>query len=107
IWESVSIVQCPKVCSDRIMEQKNIIGNYDYLLGSCTLNAKFTLIFVFVLSISATFAANSGDLGRNILAYVLSSSFVVNANVIANPSLISKASLASRMALQDLLRGCD
>jgi hypothetical protein len=104
----VSIVQCPKVCLDiRIMEQKNIISNYDYLLSSCASNAKFTLIFVFVLSISVTFAANSGDLRKNILAYVLSLSFVVNANVIANLSLISKASLASRIALQDLLRGCD
>jgi hypothetical protein len=89
------------------MEQKNIMGNHDSLLGSRVSNAKFTPIFVFVLSISVTFAANSGDLGRNILAHVLSSSSVVNANVIANPFLISKASLASRMALQDLLRGCD
>jgi hypothetical protein len=96
----VSIVQCLKVCLDIcIIEQKNIIGNYNYLLGSCALNAKFTLIFVFVLSISATFAANSSDLRRNILAYVLSLSFVVNANVIANLSLISKASLALRIAL--------
>jgi hypothetical protein len=91
----------------RIIEQKNIIGSHDFLVGSRASNAKFTLIFVFVLSISATFPANSGDLGRIILAYVLSSSSVVNANVIANLSLISKASLASRMALQDLLRGCD
>ena len=104
----MSTVQCPKVCSDIcIIKQKNIIGNYDYLLGSCASNAKFTLIFVFVLSILATFAANSSNLRKNILAYVLSLSFVVNANVIANLSLISKASLASRMALQDLLRGCD
>jgi hypothetical protein len=104
----VSTVQCPKVCLDiHIIEQKNIMGNYDFLLGSCALNAKFTPIFVFVLSILATFTANSSDLERNILAHVLSSSSVVNANVIANPSLISKASLALRMALQDLLRGCD
>jgi hypothetical protein len=104
----VSIVQCLKVCLDIcIIKQKNIISNYDYLLGSCALNAKFTLIFVFVLFILATFAANSSNLGKNILAYVLSSSFVVNANVIANLSLISKASLALRIALQDLLKGCD
>jgi hypothetical protein len=83
------------------------MGNYNYLLGSCALNAKFTLIFVFVLSILATFTTNSSDLRRNILAYVLSLSSVVNVNVIANPSLISKASLALRIALQDLLRGCD
>jgi hypothetical protein len=101
----VSIVQCPKgykkaMCSDiRIIEQKNIIGSYDFLVGSCALNTKFTLIFVFVLSISATFPASSGDLRRIILAYVLSSSSVVNINVIINPSLISKASLASRMVL--------
>jgi len=82
------------------MEQKNIMGNYDFLLGSCASNAKFTPILMFVFSILATFAANSGDFGRNILAYVLSLSSVVNANVIANPSLISKASLASRMALK-------
>ncbi|KAF4632726.1 hypothetical protein G7Y89_g5396 [Cudoniella acicularis] len=55
----------------------------------------------------ATFAANSGDLGTNISAHVLSSSSVVNTNVITNPSLISKASLVSRMVLQDLLRGFD
>jgi hypothetical protein len=92
----VSIIQCPKgykktMCSDiHIMEQKNIIGSYDFLVGSRALNAKFTPIFVFML-----------------LAYVLSSSFIANANVIANPSLILKASLALRMVLQDLLRGCD
>jgi hypothetical protein len=104
----VSTVQCHKVCLDiYIIEQKNIIGNYDFLLSSCALNAKFTLIFMFVLSILATFTTNSSNLRRNILAYVLSSSSIVNANVIANPSLISKASLALRMALQDLLRGCD
>jgi hypothetical protein len=92
---------CKKaMCSDiHIMEQKNIMGSYDFLAGSRASNAKFTLIFVFVLSISATFPANSGNLRRIILAHVLSSSSVVNANVITNPSLISKASLASRMAL--------
>jgi hypothetical protein len=89
------------------MEQKNIIGSYDFLVGSRALNAKFTPIFVFMLSILATFPTNSGDLRRIILAYVLSSSFIANANVIANPSLILKASLALRMVLQDLLRGCD
>jgi hypothetical protein len=104
----VSTVQCPKVCLDiRIIKQKNIISNYDYLLSSCALNTKFTLIFVFVLSILATFAANSSNLRKNILAYVLSSSFVVNANVITNLFLILKASLALRIALQDLLRECD
>jgi hypothetical protein len=81
------------------MEQKNIIGNYDSLLSSRVLNAKFTPIFVFILSISVTFTTNSGDLGRNILAYILSSSSIINVNVIINPSLISKASLVLRIAL--------
>jgi hypothetical protein len=89
------------------MEQKNITGSHDFLTGSHASNAKFTPIFVFMLSILATFPANSGDLERIILAHVFSSSSVVNVNVIANPPLISKASLASRIALQDLLKRCD
>jgi hypothetical protein len=79
----------------------------NFYLGSRSSKAKFNPIVVYMLSISVTFAANSGDLGRSILAHVLTSSSVANADVIVNPSLISKASLASRMALQDLLRGCD
>jgi hypothetical protein len=96
------------MCSDiRIIEQKNIIDSYDFLVGSYALNAKFTLIFVFMLSILATFPTNSGNLRRIILAYVLSLSSIANANVIINPSLILKASLALRIVLQDLLRGYD
>ena len=79
----------------------------NFYLGSGSSNPKVNPIVVYMLSISVTFAANSGDLGRSILAHVLTSSHVANADVIVNPSLISKASLASRMALQDLLRGCD
>jgi hypothetical protein len=101
----VSIVQYPKgykkaiYLDIRIIEQKNIIGSYNFLVSSHALNVKFTLIFMFILSILVTFLANSSDLKRIILAYVLSLSFVINANVIANPSLISKASLALRMVL--------
>ena len=76
----------------------------NFYLSSGSSNPKFVM---YMLSILVTFAANSGDLGRSILAYVLTLSSVVNANVIVNLFLISKASLASRMALQDLLRGCD
>ena len=76
----------------------------NFYLGSGSSNPK---VVVYMLSISVTFAANSGDLGRSILAHVLTSSSVANADVIINPSLISKASLVSRIALQDLLRGCD
>jgi hypothetical protein len=76
----------------------------NFYFGSGSSNPK---VVVYMLSISVTFAANCGDLGRSILAHVLTSSSVANADVIINPSLISKASLASRMALQDLLRGCD
>jgi len=60
-----------------------------------------------MLFILVTFAINSGDLKRSILAYVLTLSFIANVNVIINLSLISKASLVLRIALQDLLRRCD
>jgi hypothetical protein len=79
----------------------------NFYLSSRSLNPKFTPIIIYILSILVTFATNSGDLGRSILAYVLTSSSVANSNVIINPSLISKVSLVSRIALQDLLRGCD
>jgi hypothetical protein len=79
----------------------------NFYLGSRSLNPKFTLIVIYILSISVTFAANSGDLGRSILAHILTSSSVINIDVIINLSLISKASLVSRIALQDLLRGYD
>jgi len=59
-----------------------------------------------MLFILVTFAANSGNLRRSILAYILTLSYIINANIIINLSLISKASLVSRIALQDLLRGC-
>ena len=75
-----------------------------FYVGSWSLNPK---VVVYMLSISVTFAANCGDLGRSILSHVLTSSSVANADVMINPSLISKASLASRMALQDLFRGSD
>jgi len=59
-----------------------------------------------MLFILVTFATNFSDLGRSILAYILTLSHIANANIIINLSLISKASLVSRIALQDLLRGC-
>jgi len=52
-----------------------------------------------MLFILVTFAANSGNLRRSILAYILTLSYIINANIIINLSLISKASLASRIAL--------
>lgn len=71
----------------------------NFYLSSKSLNTKFTLIFMYILSISVTFTTNSGDLRRNILAYILSSSSVINIDMIINPSLISKASLVLRMTL--------
>lgn len=76
----------------------------NFYLGSMSSNPK---VVVYILSISVIFTANSSDLGRTILAHVLTSFSVANAELIINPSLILKASLASRMALQDLLRECD
>jgi threonine/homoserine/homoserine lactone efflux protein len=61
-----------------------------------SLNPKFV---IYMLSILVTFIANSNNLKRSILAYVLTFSFVTNINVIINLSLISKVSLISRIAL--------
>jgi hypothetical protein len=77
----------------------------NFYLGSESSNPKVNPIVIYILFISVTFTANSGNLGRSILAHVLTSSYIVNTDIIINPSLISKASLVSRMALQDLLRG--
>ena len=74
----------------------------NFYLGSMPLNPK---VIVYMLSILVIFAANSSDLRRTILAYVLMLFSVANAELIINPSLISKASLASRIALYNLLRG--
>ena len=71
----------------------------NFYLSSRSLNPKFTLIVVYILSILVTFITNSSDLGRSILAYILTLSSVTNIDVIINPSLISKASLVSRIAL--------
>jgi hypothetical protein len=71
----------------------------NFYLSSRSSNTKFTLIFVYILSISVTFTINSGELRGGILAYVLSLSSIINIDVIINPSLISKASLVSRITL--------
>jgi hypothetical protein len=48
------------MCLDiHIIEQKNIIGSYNFLVSSYALNTKFTLIFMFMLSILVTFSINS------------------------------------------------
>jgi len=76
----------------------------NFYLSFMPLNLK---VIVYILSILVIFAANSGDLKRTILAYILTSFFVANAKLIINLSLISKASLVSRIALYNLLRGCN
>jgi hypothetical protein len=71
----------------------------NFYLSSRSLNPKFTLIIIYILSILVTFTTNSGNLERSILAYILTSSSIINIDVIINPSLISKASLVLRIAL--------